>query len=158
MFPFLSFYGCSLWSLSSSSLRIIEVSLNELLRKLCNLPHNSHLAIAHCVAQIDSISSFVFSRFLSLLSSSSSKPSLLVKLPFQFYHKLSIHLLDVITSMVPDISLIIHSQILVLPVRLGLSDASVADNFFNKTLFITCPASRFFFIHVCLHLHLYLVC
>ena len=63
----LSLYGCSLWSLSSSFLRIIEAILNKLLRKLWNLPRQSHSAIVHCVAHNDSISSFVFRRFLSLL-------------------------------------------------------------------------------------------
>ena len=61
----LSLYGCSLWSLSSSSLKLIEVALNKLLRKLFYFPRNSHSAIVHCVAHVDSISSFVLSRFLS---------------------------------------------------------------------------------------------
>ena len=68
----LSLYGCSLWSLSSSSIRVIEVALNKLLRKLWNLPRNSHSAIVHCVAQIDTISSMVYSHFCSLLSTAVS--------------------------------------------------------------------------------------
>ena len=78
----LSLYGCSLWSLSSSSLSIIEVALNKLLRELWHLPQNSHSAVVHCVAQIDTISSFVLSRFHSLLYSSLSSPSPLVKSVF----------------------------------------------------------------------------
>ena len=78
----LSLYGCSLWSLSSLSLKLIEVALNKLLRKLFYFPRNSHSAIVHCVAHVDSISSFVLSRFLSLLSTALSSPSLLVQSVF----------------------------------------------------------------------------
>ena len=78
----LSLYGCSLWSLSSSSLKLIEVALNKLLRKLFYFRRNSHSAIVHCVAHVDSISSFVLSRFLSLLSTALSSPSPLVQSVF----------------------------------------------------------------------------
>ena len=44
----LSLYGCTLWKLSSSSLKFIEISL---LRKVWNLPYNSHTSIVHCVAR-----------------------------------------------------------------------------------------------------------
>ena len=37
----LSLYGCSLWSLSSSSIKLCEVALKKLLRKLWRLPRNS---------------------------------------------------------------------------------------------------------------------
>ena len=69
-------------SLSSSSLSIIEVALNKLLHKLWHLPQNSHSAVVHCVAQIDTVSLLVLSRFHSLLSSSLSSPSSLVKSVF----------------------------------------------------------------------------
>ena len=62
----LSLYGCSLWSLSSPSIKLIEVALNKLLRKFWCLPWISHSSIVHCVAQIETISAIVFSRFLSL--------------------------------------------------------------------------------------------
>ena len=77
-----SLYGCSLWSLSSSSLKLIEVALNKLLRKLFHFPRNSHSAIVYCIAHVDSISSFVLSRFLSLLSTTLSSPSPLVQSVF----------------------------------------------------------------------------
>ena len=78
----LSLYGCSLWSLSSSSLKLIEVALNKLLRKLFHFPRNSHSAIVHCVAHVDSISSCVLGRFLSLLYTALSSPSPLVQSVF----------------------------------------------------------------------------
>ena len=72
----LSLYGCSLWSLSSPSIRIIEVAFNKLLRKIWNLPYNSHTGIVHCTAKIHSVSNMLYDRFCSLhsfaLSSSSS--------------------------------------------------------------------------------------
>ena len=72
-------YGCSLWSLSSSSIKLCEVALKKLLRKLWHLPRNSHSTIVHCVAQIDTISAIVLRRFLSLLSSALSSSSSLVQ-------------------------------------------------------------------------------
>ena len=41
----LSLYGCSPWSLSSPSIRIIQVALNKLLRKLWNLPCDSIVSL-----------------------------------------------------------------------------------------------------------------
>ena len=76
----LSLYGCSLWSLSSPSIKIIQVAINKLLRKLWNLPCHSHSGIVHCIAQIPAISNLIYdllydrfcSLFSSVLSSSSS--------------------------------------------------------------------------------------
>ena len=78
----LSLYGCSLWCLSSPSIKLIEVTLNKLLRKLWCLPRISHSSIVHCVAQIDTISAIIHSRFLSLLSSSLTSSSSLVQSVF----------------------------------------------------------------------------
>ena len=75
----LSLYGCGLWSLSSSSIKILEVSLNKLLRKLWCLPRTSHSSIVHCISQIDTISDFIFNRSHSLLSSSLTSSSSLVR-------------------------------------------------------------------------------
>ena len=49
----LSLYGCCLWTLSAPSIRVVEVALNKILRKIWRLPPRSHSAIAHCVAQVD---------------------------------------------------------------------------------------------------------
>ena len=65
----LSLYGCSLWSLSSPSIRIIQAALNKLLRKVWNLPRDSHSGIVHCIAQIPAISNLLYDRFCSLFSS-----------------------------------------------------------------------------------------
>ena len=75
-------YGCYLWSHSSPSIKLIEVTLNKLLCKLWCLPRISHSSIVHCVAQIDTISAIVFSHFLSFLSSSVTSSSSLVQSVF----------------------------------------------------------------------------
>ena len=46
-------------------MKIIEVSLNKILRKVWNLPRNSHTGILHCVAQVHTISNLLYKRFLS---------------------------------------------------------------------------------------------
>ena len=46
----LSLYGSALWSLGSPSIKIIEISLNKILRKVWNLPRMSHTRIVHCIA------------------------------------------------------------------------------------------------------------
>ena len=75
----LSLYGCSLWSLSSPSIKLIEIALNKLLRRVWNLPYQSHSGIVHCTARISHVSNFIFDRFCVLLSRSLSSPSGLVK-------------------------------------------------------------------------------
>ena len=114
----LSLYGCSLWSLSSSSIKLCEVALKKSLRKLWHLPYNSHSTIVHCVAQIDTISAIVLRRFLSLLSSALSSSSSLVQSIFSVSSSsVFIHLLVIIMFMVLIISLIIHTLIYLLPTR-----------------------------------------
>ena len=52
----LSLYGCCIWSLCAPSLRVIEVTLNKILRKIWHLPARSHTGIVHCVAKVQTIS------------------------------------------------------------------------------------------------------
>ena len=78
----LSLYGCPLWTLSSSSLKVIETALNKLLRKLWNLPRNSHTSIVHSVAKCHSVSNFAFKRFCSLYASALSSSSDLVRIVY----------------------------------------------------------------------------
>ena len=104
-------YGCSLWSLSSSSLKLIEVALNKLLRKLFYFPRNSHSAIVHCVAHVDSLFSVVFSPYFPLHCRHHHpwfSPF------FLFHHKWCNYLQVIITSMVPETFLIIPLKNLVL--------------------------------------------
>ena len=57
---------CPLWALNSPSLKVIETALNKLLRKVWNLPYNSHTVIVHSVANCITVSNLIFKRFCSL--------------------------------------------------------------------------------------------
>ena len=75
----LSLYGSCLWSLSSPSINIMEIALNKLLRRIWNLPYNSHSGIVHCSARISTIRNILYDRFCSLFSRSMSSQSPLLK-------------------------------------------------------------------------------
>ena len=66
----LSLYGCSLWSLSSTSIKLIEVVVNKILRKLWKLPYNLHTGITHRVARFYFICNLVYRRFCSFIQRS----------------------------------------------------------------------------------------
>ena len=51
----LSLYGSALWNVSSSELRHLEVTCNNILRKIWSLPRRCHTSILHLVANIESI-------------------------------------------------------------------------------------------------------
>ena len=79
----LSLYGCSLWSLSSTSLKLIEVAVNKLLRKIWNLTYNSHTGIVHCVARFDFVCNLVSKRFCSFIQRSLSSEYQLIRSIFR---------------------------------------------------------------------------
>ena len=66
---FYSLYGCTIWSLSSSSM---NVALNKILPKVWNLPCHANPTTAHCVAQVPTIISafvhYIPALYLHLLS------------------------------------------------------------------------------------------
>ena len=76
----LSLYDCTLWSLSCKSLHVIQVAINNVFRKVWNLPFKSHTAIVHCVAQarIFPICNLIFHRFNKLYSHAISHSSAIV--------------------------------------------------------------------------------
>ena len=63
-------------------MKIIETALNKLLRKLWNLPRNSHTSIVHSVAKCHSVSNLAFKRFCSLYASALSSSSDLVRIVY----------------------------------------------------------------------------
>ena len=79
----LSLYGCSLWNLSCRSLCSIEVSFNNILRRIWKLPRNCHTGILHLTALLPSIFNVVQSRSSTLLSRALSSPSYVVKTIFR---------------------------------------------------------------------------
>ena len=53
-----------------------ENDLNKLLRKIWNLPYNSHTGILHCVAHVSTISNIIYNRSLSMFSSAMTSSNL----------------------------------------------------------------------------------
>ena len=58
----LSLYGSSLWSLASPGLHSLEVTFNNILRKIWKLPRNCHTSILHCVSRLQSLHNVVIQR------------------------------------------------------------------------------------------------
>ena len=65
----LSLYGSALWMSSSSELRSLEITFNNVLRKIWSLPRAYHTGILHQVAGLHSIFNVVVSRSSRLLLS-----------------------------------------------------------------------------------------
>ena len=68
----LSLYGCAPWRLDSKAITGIEVAFNKVLRRIWNLPFNSHTIIVHCTAHLFSIFNLISARSSSLLFSALS--------------------------------------------------------------------------------------
>ena len=75
----LSLYVCCLWSLNSSSINVIEIALNKILRKIWHLHPHSHTGIIHCVSQIPTVSNMLYHQFTGFLSTALLSSSTLVR-------------------------------------------------------------------------------
>ena len=75
----LSLYGCCLWSLNSSSINVIEIALNKIIRKIWHLHLRSHTGIVHCVSHIPTVSNMLYHRFTGFLSTALISLSTLVR-------------------------------------------------------------------------------
>ena len=62
----LSFYGGSLWCLSSSQIKALEVSYNNILHRIWSLPCVSHTAFVHFVAELKSVYNLLYHRLYRL--------------------------------------------------------------------------------------------
>ena len=71
-----------LQSLCAPSLRVIEVALNKILRKIWHLPARSHTGIVHCAAKVKTISNLLYHRFHSFISRALSSSSMLIRTIF----------------------------------------------------------------------------
>ena len=65
----LSLYGAALWRVSCPQLRALEVSFNNVLRKIWSLPRHSHTGIVQSVAGLQSIYNTVLYRSRKLIAS-----------------------------------------------------------------------------------------
>ena len=81
LFLLLSF---SLWrQLSSPALKGLEVTFNKCLRRICNLPANTHTGILHCHTGFNSIFNTVFARASKFLDRAATSSNYLVRAVFQ---------------------------------------------------------------------------
>ena len=64
----LSLYGCTLWSLSSTSLRCLQAAINKILKRMWHLPRNSHMSIALNTARISYIHTIIMYRYSKFIS------------------------------------------------------------------------------------------
>ena len=64
----LSLYGCILWSLSSSSLRRLQVAMNKILWKIWHLPRMSHTSVVLSTAGISYVHNIILHRFYKFVS------------------------------------------------------------------------------------------
>ena len=74
----LSLYGSALWFSSSPELRSLEVTFNNILRRIWSLPRTCHTGILHCTAQLNSLYNTVVRRSSKLLSTALKSQSPLV--------------------------------------------------------------------------------
>ena len=75
----LSLYGSALWFSSSPELRSLEVSFNNILRRIWSLPRMCHTGILHCTAHLNSIYNIVVRRSSKLLSAALKSQSSVVR-------------------------------------------------------------------------------
>ena len=64
----LSLYGCALWLSSATQIHSLEVTFNNIIRKIWSLPRNCHTSILHLVAGLHSLRNTVIFRSLGLVS------------------------------------------------------------------------------------------
>ena len=74
----LSLYGAALWKSSDPQLKTLEVTFNNLLRKIWSLPRHSHTGLLHSTAKLQSIYNVVIFRSAKLLASASGSSSSLI--------------------------------------------------------------------------------
>ena len=56
-------YGCCIWSLDSKLLNSLQIGLNKVMRKVWNLPSQSHVSIVFSVSGVSSLYRIIYNRF-----------------------------------------------------------------------------------------------
>ena len=62
--------------ISNKKIINLQVVFNKILRRIWNLPFNSHTKIVHCVSRIESIGNLIYKRFIRLYQKALSCSSL----------------------------------------------------------------------------------
>ena len=81
--------GCCLWSLSCPHLEHLEVSFNNILRKIWGLPRRCHTSILHLTTALDSLFNVIYDRSMKLLLSAISSDSAVLQCIFSDCSKLA---------------------------------------------------------------------
>ena len=64
----LSLYGVVLWSLSSLSIRILQVAMNKILRGMWHLPNNSHTSVVLNCARVSYVQNIILHQYSKFVS------------------------------------------------------------------------------------------
>ena len=151
----LSLYGYILWTLSSPSVRLLQVSFSKILRNICHLLRIFHTFIVLCTAEtffVHITISFRFTKFISrcLLSDLPIVKSITL-------YTWPTLLLVTITCMVPLMKRFLNEYD-VSTARLYRHLFSLNSSLNNCNFFVTFLLNFLLFIFSFFHLHLYLVC
>ena len=107
----LSLYGAALWRVSCPQLRALEVSFNNVLRKIWSLPRHSHTGIVQSVAGLQSIYNTVLYHSRKLIASAkTSKCSLISDIFSEESAATAFSPLDIIFSVVIKINRKLYSD------------------------------------------------
>ena len=89
----LSLYGCMSWKISNKHIKALEVTLNNVLRKIWKLPRSCHTGILHCVAGIESVYNQIIHRSRRFIERATKSESPLLRTVFQWSveHMYTVH-------------------------------------------------------------------
>ena len=74
----LSLSGSAIWSLACPQLKSLEVTFNNILRKIWGLPRQCHTSLLHLTAAVDSVFNTVYNRSLRLVNSAINSDSIIL--------------------------------------------------------------------------------
>ena len=73
-----SLSGSAIWSLARPQLRSLEVTFNNILRKIWGLPRRCHTSLLHLTAALDGVFNTVYVRSLRLVNSAINSDSIIL--------------------------------------------------------------------------------
>ena len=74
----LSLYGCVHWKISNKQIKALQVTLNNILRKVWRLPRRCHTGILHLHCNLESLYTIILSRFIKFFNRAMKSESALV--------------------------------------------------------------------------------
>ena len=55
--------GCVHWKISNKQIKALQITLNNILKKVWRLPRRCHTGILHCIANLESLYNIILSQF-----------------------------------------------------------------------------------------------